>query len=332
MVLGGGALASARAQQSQSFITFVRGGDKGPTTAWIANADGSDPRRLAVGDGALLSPNGAYVTVQNYTSKGASLSLYSTSGKLLAGYFTAAKEHALALAWSPNSKYLAVSAMTTKAVGKGSLYVIDASTLRARLITDGVIAGASFDPTATKLVFGMSTSEAFAAPVNLYSARVAGGAATQLTTDGHSFDPVWARSGIVFDRSTSRGRSKAPIFQLWLDRAGKLTQLTHLRIPDLLDGLSPLEADADGNRLIAEYAGTDTSYAWTVQLSPLRVQELKVNGQPVQGSEISSDGQRLLVDVGGFEQSPNFGEVESVGFAGGVPDKLTRGTEPSWSG
>jgi hypothetical protein len=62
------------------------------------------------------------------------------------------------------------------------------------------------------------------------------------------------------------------------------------------------------------------------------VLELKVNGQPVQGSEISSDGQRLLVDVGGFEQSPNFGEVESVGFTGGVPDKLTRGTGPSWSG
>jgi hypothetical protein len=116
-----------------------------------------------------------------------------------------------------------------------------------------------------------------------------------------------------------------------------MTQLTHLKVPTLLDGLSPLSASADGNRLIAEYGGEDTSYAWTVQLSPLQVKPLRVAGQSpdaqqVQGAQISSDGRQLLIDVGGFEQPPNHGEVESVGFAGGTATKLARGTQPSWSG
>jgi hypothetical protein len=124
---------------------------------------------------------------------------------------------------------------------------------------------------------------------------------------------------------------------LWLYSAGRVTQLTHLKVPALLDGLSPLSASADGNRLIAEYGGEDTSYAWTVQLSPLQIKPLRVAGQSpdaeqVQGEQISSDGRHLLIDVGGFEQPPNHGEVESVGFAGGTATKLARGTQPSWSG
>jgi hypothetical protein len=186
-------------------------------------------------------------------------------------------------------------------------------------------------------VFGLSHSVQLSTPTNLYVAGVAGGGSAQLTTNGDSFEPVWARSGIVFDRSTPRGVSKAPIYQLWIDSAGKLRQLTHLRVPALLSGLAPLEASADGNRLIAEYGGEDTSYAWTVQLSPLQVKPLKVAGQSVdaeqvQGSQISANGRRLLVDVGGFEQSPSHGEVESVGFAGGTPTKLAHGSQPSWSG
>lgn len=326
-----GAVASQAAPQPQSFITFVRGGGTGPTTAWIARADGSGARELGIGDEAFLSPNGAYVSVQRYASTGSSLELFSTSGKLLAAYFDAAKESAATLAWSPNSRYLAVTSTSTSAVGKMSLYLIDTTTLKSRLVTDGVFAGASFNPAGTRLVFGMAESQAIRAPVNLYTDSVSGGVTTQLTTNGNSFDPVWARTGVVFDRSTYRGHSKAPVFQLWLLDGGRLRQLTNMRIPALQDGLSPLAADADGNRLIAEYTGTDTSEVWTVQLSPLRVQPLKVDGQPVQGGQISRDGQRLLIDAGGFEQSPNHGEVESIGFSGGTPVRLSRGAEPSWN-
>ena len=328
--IGGGAVASASQSLSGSYIAYVRGTNV--SRVWIANANGSDARPLANGDQELLSPNGAFVAVQRVASSGTSLELYSSAGKLLAGYFNAVTDSATPLAWSANSRYLAGSLTSTKTVGHGALFVLDTSTLKSRLVTNGVISGASFNRSGTQLVFGKANSLLESSPVDLYTAAVAGGGAAQLTTDGNSFDPVWVRSGIVFDRSTPRGVSHAPIFQLWLYSAGKMRQLTHLRVPGLLDGLSPLEASAGGNRLIAEHTGEDTSYAWTVQLSPLRVQELKVAGQFVQGSQISSNGQRLLIDTGGFEQSPNRGEVESVTFGGGAPVKLGAGIEPSWSG
>jgi hypothetical protein len=333
--IGSGAAAFASAPQSKGYIAYTSGGNT--SSVWIANADGSDPRRIAAGDGPLISPNGAYVAIQHFAQSGVALELYSTAGKLLAGYFNSAKDNATALTWSPDSRYLAVSLSSTSTKGGGALGLIDTSTLKSRVVATGDIAGASFNPAGTQLVFGLSHSVQLSTPTNLYVAGVAGGGSAQLTTNGDSFEPVWARSGIVFDRSTPRGVSKAPIYQLWIDSAGKLRQLTHLRVPALLSGLAPLEASADGNRLIAEYGGEDTSYAWTVQLSPLQVKPLKVAGQSVdaeqvQGSQISANGRRLLVDVGGFEQSPSHGEVESVGFAGGTPTKLAHGSQPSWSG
>jgi hypothetical protein len=336
MAIGGGAVASASAPQSKSYIAYTSGGNS--SSVWIANADGSDPHRIAAGEDPLISPNGAYVAIQHFAPSGVALELYSTAGKLLAGYFNSAKDNATALAWSPNSQYVAVSlsSTSTSTTGRGPLELIDTSTLKSRVVATGAIAGASFNPAGTQLVFGLSRSVQLSSPTNLYIAGVAGGGAAQLTTNGDSFEPVWARSGIVFDRSTPRGVSKAPIYQLWIDAAGKLRQLTHLRVPALLSGLAPLAASANGNRLIAEYGGEDTSYAWTVQLSPFQVKPLdvagqRVNAEQVQGAQISSDGKRLLVDVGSFEEAPDKGEVETVSFAGGTPTKLAHGSQPSWS-
>jgi hypothetical protein len=333
-LVGSAAAASASAPQSKSYIAFTSGGNA--PSVWIANANGSDPHRIAAGDGPLISPNGAYVAIQHFAQSGVALDLYSTTGKLLAGYFNSAKDSATALAWSPNSRYLAVSLSSTSTKGGGALGLIDTSTLKSRVVATGDVAGASFNPAGTQLVFGLSGSVQLSTPTNLYVAAVTGGGTAQLTTNGDSFEPVWARSGIVFDRSTPRGVSKAPIYQLWIDAAGELHQLTHMRVPALVSGLAPLATSADGNRLIAEYGGEDTSYAWTVQLSPFQVKPLKVAGEPitaeqVQGEQISSDGKRLLVDVGSLEHAPDKGEVESVGFGGGTATKLAAGSQPSWS-
>lgn len=330
-ILGGGAVASA-ATPRRGYIAFVRGGDRGPNTIWIANADGADAHRLAAGIEAAISPSGAYVAVERYARSGPALELFTVDGRQVAGYFDVANSNVTSLGWSPDSRYLVVSLASTNTNGSGTLSVIDTSTLRSRVLAHGVFAGASFDPSSTKLVYGQSNSVQVPVHVNLYSVPATGGTPTPLTANGNSFGPVWTRSGIVFDRTTYRGPDKAPLDQLWIDSSGKLRQLTDLKVPALLDGLQALGASADGNRLIAEYTGQDTSYAWTVQLSPLRIAPLEVNGKPVQASAISSDGRRVLVDVGAFAQAPNDGEVESVSFAGGAPTRLTRGAQPSWSG
>jgi Tol biopolymer transport system component len=336
VAIGGGAAAwAASTPKTGSYISFITGANL-PSVS-IADANGADPHRLAAGGEALLSPNGAYVAIERVASTGPSLEIYSTGGHLLADFFNSAKVIATPVTWSANSRYLAASLSNTSTRGGGALALIDVSTLTSRIVSHGVILGASFKPAGTQLVFGETASQQLSSPADLYVAPAGGGAVTQLTTNGNSMEPVWARTGIIFDRSTPRGVSKAPIYQLWIDQGGKLRQLTHMKVPALQSGLAPLEADADGNRLIAEYGGEDTSFAYTVQLSPLEVKPLRVAGESkyagqVQGVEISSNGQRLLVDVGGFEQPPNHAEVESVSFAGGTPTKLAHGAEPSWSG
>lgn len=330
-MLGTGAVASAATPQ-RGYIAFVRGGDRGPNTIWIADADGGDAHQLAAGIEAAISPNGAYVAVERYARSGPALELFTIGGKQVASYFDVAKNSVLSFGWSPSSRYLVASLGSTKLKGTGLLSVIDASTLKSRVLAHGVFAGASFNPSSTELVYGEANSVQVPVHVNLYTVPVTGGTPAPLTANGNSFGPVWTRSGIVFDRSTYRGADKAPLDQLWLDSSGKLRQLTKLKVPALLDGLQALGASADGNRLIAEYTGQDTSYAWTVQLSPLRIAPLRVDGKPVQASAISSDGQRVLVDVGAFAQAPDDGEVESVSFAGGAPTRLARGAQPSWSG
>lgn len=297
---------------------------------WIASANGAGARELALGDEAVVSPNGQYIAVQHFSSKGSSLEIYGSDGRELAHFYDAAKDSATPLAWSPSSRYLAVSLESTAAVGRGALTVVDTSTMRSRVLATGEVEGAGFNPTSSQLAYGISRSLKVTAPVRLYTVPVSGAARSRELTTG--FSPVWVAGGIVFSRSRWRGASRAPIFQLWLDSSGKLRQLTHMRVPALLDGLTALSASTDGNRLIANYTGEDTSEAYTVQLSPLRVKLLKVNGQTVQPYGISRSGQRLLVDVGAFENPPNDGVVESVSFSGGDPVKLARGAEPSWTG
>jgi hypothetical protein len=333
----GAATLAATTPQSNQYLAFVRGSATSLPSVWIADADGSDAHRLAAGDLGLLSPDGADVAVQTMASHGDALEIYSSAGKPLGGFIDAAHDNATPLAWSPDSRYLAVSLANTSPSGGGSLALIDTTTMKERIIASGVIYGASFNPAGTQVVFGKASSQKASAAANLYSAGVSSGGAGQLTTDGDSLNPVWTRAGIVFDRSTARGISRAPIYQLWLYASGKTKQLTHLSVAPLLDGLVPLAASQNGNRLIAEYTGEDTSYAWTIQLSPLTVKPLSVTGEStdsehVQGYEIAPAGNRLLIDVGGFEGPADNGEVESVAFGAGTPTRLTRGAEPSWSG
>jgi hypothetical protein len=59
---------------------------------------------------------------------------------------------------------------------------------------------------------------------------------------------------------------------------------------------------------------------------------LLVKGVPPTGWGISSNGKNVLIDVGGFENPPQDGTVESIPFAGGKPTVLHKhGDEPNWA-
>lgn len=315
-------------------IAFVRGTTT--STVWVAAADGRHARRIGRGFDPLISPSGRLVAFVRDTSTGWEIAVEPTAagagGSAAAGFGAASTVQPVS--WSPDSRYLAV-AFTGDHASSSGLGVLDVGTsgrLGVGAVAHGFVYGASFAPSGPdRLVYAAAGSQSLGARVDLHTVAADGTGSRRLTRDGRSLYPVWARNGIFFDRERLRGRQNAPAFQVVLRRGSRTTQLTHMRIPALVEGLVPLAASADGNRLLAEYSGQDTSYAWTIQLRPRRVREVRVRGRLVQGGSISRNGRTLLIDEGAFMNPASSGRVETLPFGGGAARRLTWGSSPSWN-
>jgi hypothetical protein len=331
--LGASARQNAPSSIVPPLLAYVGGSDN--PAVYVAGINGAHPRRLGAGDQPLLSPVGTYVAAGTQTATGAALKLYSTTQGPARSFFNVKQSEAVPVAWSSDGEYLAIDLIGTAVTGdKGSgLAILDTQTMKTKLVANGEIFGASFAPDSAgdELVYGSAPSLNESAKVNLHTVNADGTGAKQITSDGRSLDPIWGLKGIVFDRQTMRGKDTAPLYQLWLKNGTHLTQVTHLKVPLLLDGLVPVSVSRDGSRLLAGYIGEDTDEAWTVQLSTGKAREVTVPHQYVQGTAISSDGKSLLIEVGAFENSPSHGTVEKIPFGGGAVVKLIHGgAEGSW--
>lgn len=333
---GGASGAGPSGGSSKVGLTFEKGTATSAPTVWVATGAGHAQRRLGGGDEPLISPSGAYVASSPDASSGSALTIFSTHGGAKHGFFNEADVYAIPLGWSYDSRYLAVSlqGVGVNPVTGAGLAVIDTATMTATMVAHGLVSGASFSPrgihTSPWLVYGLAHSESLTAKVNLFVAGPSFATVTQLSSDGRSLNPLWTRKGIVFDRERLRLKEGYPAYQLWLDAHG-LRQLTHMKIGQLVSGLFPVSASSSGNRLLATYIGQDTDYAWRVQISPLRVNQIKVAGDPVQGGAVSTNGRRLLVDQGAFMRPPSDGRVEWIPFSGGRAHPLAHGADPSWN-
>ncbi len=332
--LGATGAAPYAIKPATSLIAFVRDTNTSPPTVWVAGATGSHARELGPGELPAVSPDGAMIAVAR--SAGGAVLLYSASGKLLRKFVTATGTPSpgnglTPFAWSPDSRYLAVQVGSTalNGVTGAGLAVIDTAADTYKLIAQGIISGASFAVDGTdRIVYGAAPALS-ENPANLYTVDPDGSASTQITSDGRSLDPLWGAAGIAFDRERFRGPDAAPAYQVWLLSGARAKQLTNMSIPALVDGLVPVAFSANGDRMIAEYEGEDTNFAWTIQLRPLRVRQ--VPGF-LQGGGISRSGDSLLVDSGAFMAPDSRGTVESIPFSGtGAVRKLTRGGLPSWN-
>ena len=315
-------------------LTYVTGGSLGPEAVWLAFADGTNAQRLGPGDQPLLSPDGSAVAASLVQGKGPALVVYRP-GRRTQKYFDASKFQVRAVSWSPLSRYLAVELFSTNHPG-GELAILDTRTATAKTIANGSICGASFAPDQpARLVYarGLARSMCFFSGVDIYSAAVDGTGVKRLTTDGRSLNPVWGAGGIAFDRQTPR-HNDAPIYQVWLMNpdGSNLVPLTHMQIPSLVDGLVPLQFSGDGKRLLTEFVGQDTSETWTIDLATQRVRHLTVRKLDVQPGGLSLDGRTVLVDVGGFENPPSTGKLETMPFAGGHAKVIVaHGGQASWN-
>ena len=125
---------------------------------------------------------------------GPAIGIYPTSGAAVADYLSLEASTATPLAWSPDSRYLAVYAQSNETVGiaaASSLDVIDTQTGTVATIAHGAIYGASFAPDGSdRLVYALAHSLSPSAKTNLYVAEAAGAGVHPITGDGRSLLPV----------------------------------------------------------------------------------------------------------------------------------------------
>ena len=310
-------------------------------SVWIAGTGGQERKQLGPGVDPLVSPDGQSVASQLFgvgpnSETGPSIAIYSTAGAPVAKYLSLATAIGTPLAWSPDSRYLAVVVQSTALrdiAPRSSLVVIDTATGAVHTITNGSISGASFAPDGSdRIVYGRALSLSVAANVNLYVSGPEGAGIKRLTNDGRSLNPVWGPRYIAYDRE--RPRHDGPAYQIWLRSpgGGAPKKLTNVPVAQLLAGLVPLAFSADGTRLVAEFEGEDTSEAWTVRVPSGRAHRIIVHGRPVTAAGISRDGFWVLVDENPFEP-PSSGRVAEIPFTGGASTVLiAHGAQASWNG
>jgi hypothetical protein len=327
------------AATSASRLAYVKGTERSAPTVWVAGANGS--RRLGTGLAPLLAPDGeavaasAFGTTTGTQDTGPALVVYSTTGAATTRYLNLAVATAQPLAWSPDSRYLAVALQSTSVNESGSgLAVIDTSTGTVTTIATGQVNGASFAPDGSdRIVYGLAPSLEINAPVNLYVAQPNGSGTQALTRDGRSLNPVWGPKWIAYDKERLRP-NWAPRYDIWLRSASSsaVRKLTNVPADKLVVGLVPLAFSANGTRLLSEFEGQDTSVAWTVRVPSGRARQVRVGNQSVVGDGISRNGATLLVDLGSFESPPSSGRVATIPFTGGRPKVLvTHGAQASWN-
>jgi hypothetical protein len=324
-------------------LAYVTGTARSPSRVWIAAASGREAKLLGPGNQPLLAPNGQSVAASLLgatanSQKGPAIGIYSAVGAPVANFLDLETATATPLAWSPDSRYLAVARqsneVTNIAAGSG-LDVIDTQTGAVVSIAEGQIYGASFAPDGSdRIVFARSPSLSPSAPSNVYVSGPEGSGLRALTRDGRSLNPVWGPRDIAYDRERLR-QDDASVFQIWLisPSGGVERRLTTLRVPSLVSGLVPLAFSSNGSRLLTQFEGQDTSEAWTVLVPSGRVHRLTVRGQPVMAAGISSDGKTVLIDEKSFEEPPSNGRIARIPFAGGRPKVLVaHGSQASWNG
>jgi Tol biopolymer transport system component len=331
-----GSAPMAQASASRAGIAYITGSATSAPNVWVANGSGGHARKLGKGDVPLLSPNGRTVAASNEASSGHALILYPASGGAAKEYFNIAQVTANALAWSPDSRYLAValSGVNVPSLTGYGLAIIDTKTGTEKVINNGVIYGASFAPGASdELVYARASSVSGTAATNLFTVAANGTGTKQITTDRRSANPVWGKRGIAFDHEKLRP-GYAPIDQIWLmqPNGSHRKQITHTNVGLLVQGLVPLAFSADGTRLAAEFEGQDTSIGYSVSILTGHSTQLKVGNLAVSAWGISRSGRSVLISVGGFMQPPNQGKIEEIPFSGGHATLLiAHGNFPSWN-
>jgi hypothetical protein len=290
------------------------------SSIWLANDDGTNTRKV-IGNGYLpqISPNGqtiAYVT--GIVTAHPKVKIVPTAGGTAVTVVDSWQYGVLK--WSPDSHFLVSTAGNLN--GKQRLKLIDATTTESRTLARGFFSTASFSPASDQVVYSLTQTNTKLFPkVDLWIAPVAGGAARQLTTHGHAYNPLWGPDRIAYSRYArpkgKHAKDDGPKYNLFLidPATGNERRLTHDKVPFLLTGLVPTIWSADGTKLVAQFGGQDTTYA--VAVNPVDGDETILGSAHdafVAGAFLGDD--TTVLGNTSFVES-NDGKTATVPFSGG---------------
>jgi hypothetical protein len=216
-----------------------------------------------------------------------------------------------------------------------SLVLVDLEGRWRRVLVRGELCCAGFRPDGKAVVYARGNGRvgrAFRSDV--FVRRLADGATTRLTCDGHSDRPVVGRGWIAYSHFHGQGAGGSPIRDLRLmrpDGSGKrrlagghdTTGLAQL-------GVEPVAFSRDGTRLLACLAAEFDCAPVAFDVPQGRRYSLQVRrrNELAYGAAISRDGTAVLAEAGGLE-TPHRVIVVPVG--GGKPRVLARNaTGPAW--
>ena len=316
----GGAKAGADGPVSLAFDR-THGYD---TDVWIADADGSDARRLIRNASAPhLSPNGrrlAYLVPRRPEA------LRMLWVRTFASGHARRIDAAIEVSWAPQSRRLVYST-------RQRLLLADVESGKRRLLARGHVCCASFADDGRAVVFARSNGS-FGRNYrsDVYAIRLVDGHVSRLTRDHRSDTPVWGHGWIAYSHTRARGGWLIRDLRLMRpDGSGKRLLTGGYDEPSNRMGIEAVAFSDDGTRLLAcrasEFQCSPVAFAipsgrrYTLRLG--RRNELTV------GMAISRDGTEALVEAGGLE-GPFRALV--VPLARGKPRVLVRNAErASWA-
>ncbi len=298
-----------------------------PATVWIAQNDGSGPRKLAEGSIPRIAPDAS--TVGYVTARGSKQALMIVPAAGGEPRRLATSSSIESMRFSPDGKLIAAE------VGGRRLIVYETATGRSGTIARGFIKGFSFSPDGTTIVFGRGEDDTALGKSDLYKVSVLGGEPEQLTEDGRSLLPVWGPERIAFVRKKAAPREGGiPAYDIWTMTAegGRVRRVTVTKVPVLVSGLLPVEWSGDGRKLVAQYVGQGVQVGFTV--NPFRGRVRALSRNPERGKVafgLSADGVDVLAMTGGPDPQAKH-DIVTTPYERGKTTVLVRNAAyPDWT-
>jgi hypothetical protein len=320
----GAALAIVAAAPAQARLVYVKGAATLNPTVYVADDDGGNPHVLGPGHSPTISENGRWVAWVKPASP--DRVVIRRADRRFGARRVGAAAQIGELRFSPNSRLLA-------SVRGRNLYVHAIRSRKETRAARGHIRGFAFSPDSRTLVYGRANRSDFGAPADLYTAKADGDGRRRITRDRRSLNPLWSPEGIVHDRQRCRA-GDAPAYNLFEVQpdGGDFRRITRLRIPSLVSGLVPLEANPSGSRLLANFVGQDTTVGFRVNPRSGSVKSLDSDFENgFVAADLSDDGTTVVGHTGGPDPFRRH-NVVTMPYRGGEQTVLVRrAMSPDWS-